>query len=128
MIFVDIVIALAAIQFIVFAMQVGAARGRFGVKAPAVTGNETFERYFRVQQNTLELLVVFLPAIYLFSRHVSAPWAAGLGAVYLLGRQLYAMTYVKNPASRGPGFALSMLPVMLMLLGGAGAAIWQQIR
>jgi glutathione S-transferase len=128
MIYVDIVVALAAIQLLVFGMQVGAARGRFGVKAPAVSGNEIFERYFRVQQNTLESLVIFLPGIYLFSRYVNPVWAAGLGAVYLAGRQLYAISYVKNPASRGPGFGLSMIPTMVMLAGGLGAAIWHQIH
>jgi uncharacterized membrane protein YecN with MAPEG domain len=128
MVYVDIVVALAAIQFLVFGMQVGAARGRYGVKAPAVSGNEIFERYFRVQQNTLESLVIFLPGIYLFSRYVNPVWAAGLGAVYLAGRQLYAISYVKNPASRGPGFGLSMIPTMVMLVGGLGAAIWHQIH
>ena len=128
MIFVDFVIALAAIQFIVFGVQVGAARARYGVKAPATTGNDAFERYFRVQQNTLELLICFLPGIYLFSRYVNPLWAAGLGAVYRGGRQLYAMEYVKNPAARGPGYLFSMLPIVVMLLGGAGAAIWQQVR
>jgi hypothetical protein len=128
MIYVDIVVALAAIQLLVFGMQAGAARGRFGVKAPAVSGNEIFERYFRVQQNTLESLVIFLPGIYLFSRYVNPVWAAGLGAVYLAGRQLYAISYVKNPASRGPGFGLSMIPTMVMLAGGLGAAIWHQIH
>ena len=126
--FVDIVIALAAIQFIVFAAQVGAARGRYGIKAPAITGNDTFERYFRVQQNTLELLICFLPGIYLFSQYVHPLWAAGLGVVYLIGRQLYAMSYVKNPAARGPGYLFSILPIMVMLLGGALAAIWRQIH
>jgi glutathione S-transferase len=128
MIYVDIVVALAAIQFLVFGMQVGAARGRYGVKAPAIGGNETFERYFRVQMNTLECMVLLLPAIYLFSRHVSPGWAAGLGAVYLIGRQIYAISYVRDPASRGPGFGLSMSPIMVMLAGGLGMAIWHQIH
>jgi glutathione S-transferase len=128
MLYVDIVIALAAIQFLVFGMQVGAARDRYGVKAPAITGNEIFERYFRVQQNTLEILVLFLPGIYLFSRHVNPQWAAGLGVVYLIGRQLYARSYVKDPASRGPGFGLSLIPIMVMLVGGLGVAIWHQLR
>jgi len=128
MIYVDIVIALAAIQFLVFGMQVGAARGRYGVKAPAIAGNEIFERYFRVQQNTLESLVIFLPGIVLFSRYVNPLWAAGLGAIYLVGRQLYALAYVKDPASRGPGFGLSLLPIVTMLVGGLGAAAWHAFR
>lgn len=128
MLYVDIVIAFAAIQYLVFGMQVGAARGRYGVKAPAITGHEIFERYFRVQQNTLESLVIFLPAIVLFSRHVNPVWAAGLGVVYLIGRQMYAFSYVKNPASRGPGYGLSLLPILIMLVGGLGAAVWRALR
>ena len=114
---VVLVIALALAQFIVFAVLVGRARGKYGVNAPAVTGNEIFERYFRVQQNTLELLVVFVPATWLFAQNVSAAWAAGLGALYLVGRVLYLTSYVKDPAKRGPGFGMSMLPIMFMVIG-----------
>ena len=59
MAYIDIVTALALLQFIVFGFQVGSARGKYGVKAPAITGNEVFERHFRVQQNTLEQLIAF---------------------------------------------------------------------
>src|ERR1700722_11381103 len=97
MAYVDIVTALAVLQFLVFGFKVGKARGRYGVKAPAITGNEIFERYFRVQQNTLEQLIVFLPGLYLFSHSFSPPVAAVLGAVYLVGREGYAATYVKDP-------------------------------
>jgi glutathione S-transferase len=128
MMYVDIVIALAAIQFLIFGMQVGAARGRYGIKAPATSGHDLFDRYFRVQQNSLESLVVFLPGLYLFSGHVSPLWAAALGAVYLIGRQLYAMAYVKNPASRGPGYGISMLAAVVLLGGGLAMAVWHAIH
>ena len=128
MVYVDLVMALAAIQFLVFGMQVGAARGRYGVKAPAVAGHEMFERHFRVQQNSLETLVVFLPGLVLFARYVNPAYAAGLGAVYLIGRQLYAYSYVKNPPSRGAGFGLSLLPTVILLIGGAGGAAWHAFR
>ena len=127
MAYVDIVTALAVLQFIVFGFRVGSARGRYGVKAPAVTGNETFERYFRVQQNTLEQLIVFLPGLYLFSHYSSPLVAAVLGAVYLIGREIYAATYVKEPAKRGMGFGLTMLPVVILVLGGLVGAVRQLI-
>jgi glutathione S-transferase len=114
---VALVLALALLQYIVFAVLVGRARGTYGVKAPAVTGHEVFERYFRVQQNTLELLVIFVPAVWLFGQYVSTTWAAVLGAVYLLGRVLYLKSYVADPAKRGAGFGLSMLPIMAMVIG-----------
>ena len=119
---VTIVLMLALLEYIVFASLVGAARGKYGVKAPAVTGNEVFERHFRVQQNTLELLVIFVPSIWLFGQYVSTTWAAILGAVYLLGRIVYFRSYVAEPATRSAGFGLSVLPIVAMVIGVLVAA------
>ena len=115
--FVALVGLLALLQYLVFGTLVGRARGKYGVKAPAVTGHEVFERYFRVQQNTLELLVVFLPSLWLFASYVSAGWAALLGAVYLVGRVLYLRGYVADPSKREIGFALSFLPILVLVVG-----------
>jgi glutathione S-transferase len=123
MAYVDIVTALAVLQFIVFGFRVGAARGRYGVKAPAITGNDIFERHFRVQQNTLEQLIAFLPGIYLFSRYFNPLVAAALGVVYLVGRELYAFTYVKDPAKRDVGFGMTFLPLVILVAGGLIGAI-----
>ena len=123
MAYVDIVTALAIFQFIVFGFKTGRAREKYGVKAPAITGNEIFERHFRVQQNTMEQLLVFLPGIFLFSRYWNPVWAAALGAVYLIGREIYSAAYVKNPASRSLGFALSALPAMVLIAGGLIGAV-----
>jgi uncharacterized MAPEG superfamily protein len=125
MAYVDIVTALALLQFVAFGIQVGRARTRFGIKAPAISGNVEFERYFRVQQNTLESLLVFIPSLILFSRYFNPSWAAGLGVVYLIGRQMYAAAYVKDPAKRGPGYALTMLPVLALIVGGVIGAVLQ---
>lgn len=127
MAYVDIVTALAVLQFLVFGFKVAKARGRYGVKAPAVTGNEIFERCFRVQQNTLEQLIVFLPGLYLFSRYFNPLVAAGLGFVYLIGRELYAFTYVKDPAKREVGYALTLLPMVVLIVGGLIGALRQLI-
>jgi glutathione S-transferase len=120
---VYIVMGLAMLQYLYFGIAVGSARGRYGVKAPATTGNEIFERYFRVQMNTLELLVVLIPALPLFAWYLSPRWAAALGGVYLVGRFLYFFAYVKDPAKRSAGFGLSILPILVLLLGGIGGAI-----
>jgi len=128
MAYVDIVTALALLQFTYFGMQVGGARGKYGVHAPAVTGNEIFERYFRVQQNTLEQLLVFLPGLYLFARYLSPLWAAGLGAIYLIGRQVYSATYVKDPKTRSVGFGLTFLPTMALVVGGLVGAVIHLVR
>ena len=118
MAYVQIVLALALLQFMYFGIAVGRARGIYKCPAPATTGNEMFERYFRVQMNTLEQLVVFIPAIFLFAMKVDPRWAAGLGAVYLVGRVLYFTSYVRDPAKRGPGFGLSFLPILVLVVGG----------
>ena len=123
MAYVHIVTALAVLQFMVFGFKVGAARGRYGIKAPAVSGHEVFERHFRVQQNTLEQLVAFLPGLYLFSRYFNPLWAAAIGAVYLAGREIYAASYVRDPAKRGPGFAMTFLAVVVLAGGGAIGAV-----
>jgi uncharacterized membrane protein YecN with MAPEG domain len=123
MAYIDIVTALALLQFIVFGFKVGSAREKYGVKAPATSGNETFERRFRVQQNTLEQLIVFIPGLYMFGRYVNPLWAAGLGIVYLVGREIYAASYVKDPAKRSLGFGLTFLPVVVLIVGGLIGAV-----
>jgi glutathione S-transferase len=114
---VAIVSVLALLQYIAFGTAVARARGRYGLQAPAVTGHDIFERYFRVQQNTLELLILLLPSLWLFAWYVDATWAALLGAVYLVGRILYFMGYVRDPARRELGFALSLGPTLVLLVG-----------
>ena len=116
--YVHIVVCLALVEFLYFALAVAGARGRYKVAAPAVTGNEIFERYLRVQMNTLEQLIVFIPAIILFGQYLSPYIAAALGVVFLIGRLLYFFAYVKDPKKRELGFALSFLPTVI-LLGGA---------
>lgn len=115
--FVAIVTVLALLQFFWLGFQVGAARGRYGIAAPATTGNDIFERHFRVQMNTLEQLVMFLPALWIFAAYVSPLWAAALGVVFILGRAIYAASYVRNPKSRSLGFGLTAFPTLAMLIG-----------
>jgi uncharacterized membrane protein YecN with MAPEG domain len=123
---VAFVIALALLEFAVFGMLVGRARGKYQVPAPAVSGHPVFERWFRVQQNTMEQLVMFVPAMWLFGTWVSATWAAVLGLVFVVGRVVYLVGYVADPAKREIGFTLSALPVVILLLGalwGTGRAL-----
>jgi uncharacterized MAPEG superfamily protein len=122
------VIALALIEFAVFGMLVGRARHKYGVEAPATTGNPVFERYFRAHYNTLEQLVAFVPGMLLFGRYVSAPAAAVLGLIFIVGRVVYFRSYIADPKKRGPGFGLSALPTMILLLGGLGGALWSAIH
>lgn len=119
--FVAIVTVVALLQFFWLSLQVGFARTRYGVAAPATSGNEIFERHFRVHMNTQEQLVMFLPALWIFAAYISPLWAAALGVVFILGRAIYAISYVRDPKTRSLGFGLSVFPVLVMLIG---IAVW----
>jgi len=123
---VAFVILLALLEYVVFGVLVGRARGKYGVNAPATAGHPVFERYFRVHYNTLEQMVVFVPAMWLYGTYVSPSWAAGLGLVYVAGRFIYLLGYVADPRKREIGFGLSALPLLVLLLGalwGTGRAL-----
>ena len=120
---VAIVAALVLVEYMVIVWLTGQARGRYGVPAPAMTGHPVFERWSRVQGNTVEQLVIFFPALWLFASYVHAGAAAGLGLVFLVGRALFARGYVADPARRGPGFILSYIPNAVLVLGGLAGAI-----
>lgn len=116
--FPSLVTSLALMVYLVVSLNVGRARVKYQVKAPAVSGDPNFERVLRVQQNTLEQLVFFLPALWLFAVYVSPVWGAGIGAVWVLGRILYAWGYYQAAEKRGPGFGISFLSALILLLGG----------
>ena len=121
--YVDVVAMLAVLQYLVFGSLVSRARGTYGIKAPAVTGSEPFERLYRVQMNTLELLVALIPALYVAARYWPAPYVAALGSVYLVGRLLYWRAYVTKANRRTLGFTLSLGPVVILALAALVPAI-----
>jgi glutathione S-transferase len=115
---VYIVILLALLEYQALGGLVARARRRFGVKAPAITGQPDFERTFRVHQNTLESLVVFVPAVWIFGAYVSALWAAALGIVFIVARVVYAVGYIRAAEKRGLGAGLSGVAMGILVLGG----------
>ncbi|CAD5955091.1 putative protein sll1147 [Planktothrix tepida] len=114
----SLVTACALLLYLAVTINVGRARIKYKIMPPQMNGDENFERVVRVQQNTLEQLVLFLPTLWLFSEWVSPIWAAGLGAVWVIGRILYAWGYYQVAEKRMLGFAISSL-VTFTLLGGA---------
>jgi len=122
--YVAIVTVVALLEFLVFGFLVAHARGKYGIAAPAVSGNEMFERYFRVQMNTLEQLLQFLPVLWIFAHYANANGAAILGVVFIVGRAVYCRSYVRDPKTRSLGFALTALPILIMMIG----ILWQAIR
>jgi glutathione S-transferase len=128
MTWIILVSLLALLQYLWFGILVARARTRYAVTAPAVSGHPIFERYYRVQMNTLELLVLLLPALAYASLYVPPRWPALLGVVYLIGRQLYCRAYVAEPAKRELGFTLSMVPIVALLLIGIVGSILRLLR
>ncbi len=112
-----VVIMLALLQYLFFTMQAAAARGKADLKAPATVGDEAYERKFRIQCNTLEQLIIFIPAIFAFSYYVNHLWAQVLGVVFIVGRFLYSAGYTSDPSKRGPGMMLTMLPNVVLAVG-----------
>ena len=124
---IAIITALALVQYMILGYRVGAARGKYDVPAPATTGNEIFERHNRVHQNTLEQLIVFIPALWTFAQFTSATGAAVLGLIFIAGRALYALAYVSDPTKRSAGFITGFLSSAILVLGslyGATAALF----
>lgn len=119
---IAVVTALALIEYLVLSLRVGMARGKYDVPAPAISGNEVFERHFRVHQNTMEQLVVFLPSLWMFGRYTSETIGAVLGVAFVVGRALYAVTYVADPSKRTAGFLIGYLANLALLLGALGGA------
>lgn len=114
---IAVISAIALILYQVLTFNVGRARARYGVKVPQVSGPPAFDRVYRVQQNTLEQLVFFLPSLWLFAAFVNVTAAASLGAIWILGRILYAWGYYQAAEKRGPGFGVSFLAAAGLAIG-----------
>jgi len=114
--YVELVAIIAVLQFLSFGALTGRARRQSGLTAPAITGHEGFERMYRVQMNTLELLIAFLPSLFLAAMYWPAYLVAGLGVVYVIGRFTYWRAYVSEPSTRGVGFMMSMLPTVFLAI------------
>lgn len=127
MAWVELITVLSVLQLFVFSVLVARARGRYGVHAPAVTGHEVFERYYRVQMNTIELLMLFLPSLWIAALCSDGLWITIAGFVYLVGRIVYLFGYVSDPKKRGLGYLLSILPT-LALMGSALVCSIQMIE
>jgi glutathione S-transferase len=126
--FTALVTCLAILAYFFISFQVGKARGTYGIKAPATTGNPDFERIYRGHMNMLEWMPIFLPSLWLFAIYISDLIAAALGAVWIVGRLLYFYGYAKDAAKRGPGFLVQALATFTLLLGSLGDIVWRIVH
>ena len=105
--------------------NVGRARGTFGVTAPSTDGPPAFMSIMRVQANTAEQLVLFLPLLWLCAVFRDDRIAAVLGAVWVVGRIAYAIGYYRAPSRRGPGFVIAMTATACLVIGAIMGLIGQ---
>ncbi len=125
MAFVTVIVLLALVEYLYFSVAVGRARARHGVEAPSVSGDEHFERFHRAHQNTLEQLVVFVPAIYAAAFYANALLAVALGVVWLVARAHYFRSYIAEPARRGIGMIVTVVASMLLIAAALIGAVRQ---
>jgi len=126
--FTALVTLLAVLVYFYSSILVSRARGKFGVKLPAVSGNPDFERVFRAQMNTLEWMPIFLPSLWLFAFYISDAIAAGIGLVWVIGRILYVLGYAQAVAKRSRGFAIQALATIALWVGAFGAIVWRLMQ
>jgi glutathione S-transferase len=126
--FTSLVTCLALLFYFLTSVQVAKARARFGIKAPAISGDPDFERVFRVQMNTLEWLPIFLPSLWLFAIYLSDAIAAAIGLVWIGGRIAYLIGYSKAANQRGRGFGIQASAAIVLWLGATGAIIWRLVH
>jgi glutathione S-transferase len=107
----------------IFAFQVGSARVKYGVSAPAMSGSPEFDRAFRVHENTVEQLIIFVPSLWMFAYFVRPDIGAGIGLVFIIARQIYRSAYLGDPAKRSMGFGLGALAMMILLVGAMIGAV-----
>ncbi len=113
----SLVTALALLLYLILTVNVARTRGRLGIEPPATSGDPAFERIYRVQQNTLEQLAVFVPGLWLYALFVSPTWASAIGGAWLLGRILYAWGYYTEAKRRVPGMVITMLANLALVVG-----------
>ena len=104
-------------------VNVGKARVKYEVKAPATSGHEMFDRAYRVQMNTIESAMLLLPSMWIYAALIGDLGAGIAGAIWIVGRLWYAVAYQRDPAKRGPGFGISFLAIAGMWVGGLWGVI-----
>jgi glutathione S-transferase len=112
-----IIILVALLQYIFFTGRTGFTRLKYEVPAPKISGNETWERIYRVQQNTMEQLIIFIPSMLIFSHYVSDTWVMLPGVIFLVGRQIFSHFYITNPDKRAPGMVMSLFSNVALVIG-----------
>jgi uncharacterized membrane protein YecN with MAPEG domain len=115
---------LSLLLYATFGVQVGRARAKSGVAAPAMTGDPILERAVRVQANTLEWLPIYLVSLWLFAIYWGDIPAFVLALVWIIGRLLYSRGYMTDPGKREAGFIVQASACAILLFGALGKAFY----
>ncbi len=121
---VAIVTLLTALVYFWMAARVALAHKRTGILAPTMTGDPGLERTIRAHVNTLEWMPIFLPSLWLFAVYWDADIAAILGVVWIVGRIVYFLGYVRSPSGRSPGFFIQAVAAFALMLGALGRIVY----
>jgi glutathione S-transferase len=111
-----LVTLLAILIAIGFAILVARTRRAVGIFPPAMGGEPRLERALRVQGNTVEGFIVFVPALWLAAIYFQGWIPPVIGLLWCDGRILFAVGYMKAPEKRALGFGISILSVLALVV------------
>jgi uncharacterized membrane protein YecN with MAPEG domain len=111
-----LVTALAILIAIGFAILVSRVRRSAGIFPPAMSGDPRLERALRVQGNTVEGFIVFIPALWLAALYFQGWLPPVIGLAWCLGRIIFAAGYMAAAEKRHIGFAISIVSVLALVL------------
>lgn len=103
------------------AILVARTRNKHKVMPPAMAGAFPVECALRVQGNTTEQVVIFLPLLWVAAVYFQGWLPPAIGLAWCVGRILYAIGYMAEPKKRHVGFGLSVFSsIALAILGIIG--------
>ena len=106
----------AVLMYVWVFANVGKARSMHKVAPPATDGPVEFLVALRVQANTVEQMIIFVPLLWLSAMYSGDMISAGFGAVWVIGRVVYALGYYQEPKKRSTGFMISSFGSVSLLI------------
>lgn len=127
--YVAIVTLTALLVYFWMSLGVAGARRKCGIAAPCMVGDPVLERAIRIQGNTLEWLPIYLPSLWLChlfwaNEDQTGVIVAAIGAIWIVGRIMYALGYASDPSKRSMGFLVQFMSSAALLFGALGKAVW----
>lgn len=115
----------AVIFLVATGLNVARVRRKTGIFAPAMGGDAQLERALRVQGNSLEWAVLFLPMLWIAGGYFDPRIAAAIGLIWIVGRILYMRGYMEEPAKREAGFLVQAAATGALLVEALAGVVLQ---